>query len=127
VGHGLGSGLAASLVDDLLLAGNQLSVGKGVQHRPGPEEVVEVTVGHEDRAGSLASVPHPRGQPLPLVRGEQRVDEDRVAVSRDQRRGAGRPRGRVVSFHPGPPGICLYPLLKTSIDNDRAMLTPLTL
>jgi hypothetical protein len=30
----------------------------------------------------------------------------------------------VLSSHPGPPGIGLYPLLKTSIDNELAMLTP---
>src|SRR4051812_45335833 len=30
----------------------------------------------------------------------------------------------VVSFHPGPPGIGLYPLLNTAIDNEVVMLTP---
>src|SRR5512133_3215779 len=30
----------------------------------------------------------------------------------------------VLSSHPGPPGTALYPLLKTSIDNDPAMLPP---
>jgi hypothetical protein len=33
----------------------------------------------------------------------------------------------VLSSQPGPPGIGLYPLLNTSIDNELAMLTPSSL
>ena len=58
--HDFGGGLATRLVDDLLIAGHQLGVGEGVQHWPGPEEVVTVTVGYEDRVGSLAAILHPR-------------------------------------------------------------------
>jgi hypothetical protein len=54
-----GGGLAPGLVHDLLIAGHQLGAGDGIQHWPGPEEVVTVTVGYEDRVGSLAGVLHP--------------------------------------------------------------------
>ena len=50
------------LVDDLLIAGHQLGVGEGVQHWPGAEEVVGVTVRYEDRVGSFAGILHPRRQ-----------------------------------------------------------------
>jgi hypothetical protein len=93
VRHDFGSGLSAGVVDDLLVAGHQLGAGEGVQHWPGPEEVVGVTVGYEDHAGLLTAVLHPRRQSLSFARGEQRVDEDRVVVAGDQRRGAGWPRG----------------------------------
>jgi hypothetical protein len=47
--HDSGGGLATGFVDDLLIAGQQLGLGKGVQHRPGSEEVIGVTVGEKDR------------------------------------------------------------------------------
>ena len=71
-----------------------MSAGEGVQHWPGPEEMVGVTVRYEDHAGLLTCVLHPRRESLSLARGEQRVNEDRVAVAGDQRRRAGWPRGR---------------------------------
>jgi hypothetical protein len=51
--------LAAGLVDDLLIGGDQQGAGEGVQHWPGAEEVVAVTVGDEDRAELLAGVLYP--------------------------------------------------------------------
>src|SRR6516162_11027454 len=92
--YGFGGGLAAGLVDDLLIAGDQQGAGEGAQYLPGPEEVVAVTVGDEDRAGPLAGVLHPRRQALSFAGGKQRIDQDRVVVAGDQRRGAGWPGGR---------------------------------
>ena len=113
---GLGRGLAAGLVDDLLIAGDQPGAGEGVQHRPGPEEVVAVTVGYEDRAELLAGVRHPRRKPLAFARGKQRVDQDRVAVAGDQRRGAGWPGGRDAVI---PPRATRYRLVPAVEDGNR--------
>jgi hypothetical protein len=83
--------------------------------------VVAVTVGHEDRPESLIGTPHPRRQPLSLARGSSastrtasRSPEIKVEVLAGQ-------VASVLSSHPGPPGIGLYPLLKTSIDNELAI------
>src|SRR6185437_8171521 len=91
--HGLRTELATRRVDDLLVAGQQRGVGEGVQHRPRAEEMIGVTVRHEDRAGSRSGLLHPRRKPLALIPGEERVDEEPVPVGRDQRRRRGRPRG----------------------------------
>ena len=109
--HDFGGGLATRLVDDLLIAGHQLGVGKGVQHWPGPEEVVGVTVGYEDRVGSLAGILHPRRQPLSLARGKHastrtasRSPEISVEVL------AGQVAG-VLSSHPGTTRYRLVPAI----------------
>jgi len=55
---------------------------------------------------------HPRRQPLSLGRGEQRVDQDGGRSPEISVEVLAGQVAEVLSSHPGPPDIGLYPLLK---------------